>query len=141
MGIVNRSLDVSEQQKEHVVSFQAVVTGSTLAVFCAPYPCEVEKIELVGIGLSGAPNISAAKQVFVAGAGATVYGGVGASLVLTALGVSGAIGMSVAATGSTLAQLNTGDVLILNTAAANTACGQLHVTAVIKRLQDIVSYY
>jgi hypothetical protein len=87
-------------------------------------------------GLSGAPNHSVWLQRFVAGAGVTsiVFG---ASMASVAFATSGGQSFTLAA-GVTF-QLQAGDLLMLSTAAANTASTSTVVTLVLRQLQDIVS--
>jgi hypothetical protein len=78
---------------------------------------------------------------FVAGAGATTIPVGISNLVLVNAGTSGIQGFSgLAAAGSTLLQLQAGDVLQYTTSVSNGNATSIALNAVIKKTQDIVSY-
>jgi hypothetical protein len=138
MAIVNRDLDVSEQKD--VIKFNRLLaaTGATLPMWVAPYPFEIVEVNLTARALSGAPTA----RVDVYKFGGTTSISAMVLLTIPAYATSGALtSASLAAAGSTHVQGAAGDMLVLTTAAANTACDDLVATVVIKKLQDIVSTF
>lgn len=146
MAIVNRDKDVSEQ-KECIFYSSAsgagaspLVTGITKIIAMVPYPCTLQSIGVGAFGVSSAMQVAFSKQYY-AGGGMTVVGIGISNLVLQNMGVSGQIGYSgLAVPGSTLLNFNMGDQLILTTSVANSACSDLLLNIVLKKVQDIVSY-
>lgn len=133
MAIANRDLDSSEQNRSLAGSFPTV-TGQTYVVASVPYPSQLMAAQVDCVGLSGSPNLSLWLHRFNVGQGFTSIN-VGASLVAAAFGLSGGQTFAVAAPGVTY-PLQTGDLIVLSTAAANTGSVQTTVSIVIKALQD-----
>jgi hypothetical protein len=96
-------------------------------------------VSAIAVGISGSPTSQLAVERFVVGAGLTVFA-LGGALTHTAIGTSGAQGFSLPAAGNSLLSLAAGDLLTVQTGGANTAAKVLHVTAVVKALQDIKSF-
>ena len=138
MAIVNRDL-FSTQQREVTSETVSTVTGQTYGLYIVPFPSQLIAAQNASIGLSGAPVHSLWIQRFIVGTGVTSIP-VGNSQVITTFGTSGAIGFSLAGAGVTY-PLQTGDLLTLSTAAANTATTATTVTMVIQCLQDIKSHF
>lgn len=140
MAIVNRDLDVSQQKDvvQHVAYAQSS-NGSTLQVALIAFPCVLQSVSAAAYGLSGAHQLTVKAERH---AGGQTYITMGISnLVLGAYGTSGAIGYSgLAAEGSTLLNLQAGDVLFVEGAAANTAAAKMVLEVVLKKTQDIVSH-
>lgn len=141
MAIVNRDLEVSQTKVEFSVKVGATAAAATYLLWQAPYPCEVRNLQQAATGLSGSPFHFINIFRFVTGAGLTTITGLHASLGVVAVGTSGSQGFSVLAPGSTLIQLQAKDWLVLTTAVANTAVSDLAISGVVKKLQDVVSYY
>lgn len=142
MAIVNRDLDAS-QQKE-VISYatapgSVISTGTTLAMWVAPFPCQIQSARVGTLGVSGAPQARFSVQRMAAGL--TIVA-VGSTSLITNLGISGILGHSgVMSAGTTLLQLQAGDVLSLETAGGSaTAAIGIVAQIVVKKLQDIVSH-
>lgn len=151
MAIVGRDLDVSERKVAFQWSAQfggqslttdggvVTATGTTLFMFMLPFPCTLQSGSVYAQGISGAPQIGLFVQRFVAGA--TTYAMGISNMVLSAFGTSGVQGLSgLPAAGSTLLNFLTGDVVVCQTAAANTAIKNLMIELVVKKTQDITSY-
>lgn len=141
MAIVNRDKDVSEQKEVVTTRIAPTVTAATYMLHVLAYPAELQAVQQAANGLSGAPFHYIDVYRFIPGAGATTITGLHASMAVTAVGTSGVQGFSLIAAGSTLLQLQAKDVLVLRTAVANTAATDVTVSLVVKKLQDIVSYY
>ena len=73
MGIVNRSLDSSEQQRDFSILIPGTATGTNYMVMRAPHAMELQNVEAAVLGLSGAPTAQLKVQRFVAGAGLTTF--------------------------------------------------------------------
>lgn len=146
MAIVNRDLDVSQQQMDYHSKFNTAVAasaGNSYIGYRAAYPCTIKQIALAAEAVSGTPSLSFSLQRFVVGAGSTTYTGVGATTAVLAYGTSGAVSVSMAAAGSTLLNMNSNDLLIVNQlfSGGNVALTGLEVTVVVQALQDIKQYF
>lgn len=140
MAIVNRDNAQGQQMEQVTAKVAATAAAATYMLWQAPFPCEVREISQSANGLSGAP-FHFIDIYRMAAAGLTTITGLHASLGVVAVGTSGPQGFSVIAPGSTLIQLQAKDILVLRTAVANTAVTDVAISLVVKKLQDIVSYY
>lgn len=139
MAIVNRDMDVSEQRVLVAENFGAVPTGSTKFLFIVPFPCSLEQVRVAASGVSNAMQVAVEK---ITGAGASGIPLGISNIVLQNRSVSGIVGFSgLAAAGSTLLQLQYGDCLQIVTSVANGNATDLTVEAVVKKTQDVLSYY
>jgi len=141
MAIAARDLEVSEKKLDHTQLIAATAVSSTYAIWMAPFPCELVAAQTASAGLSGTPLHNLGIVRFVAGAGLTTIVGQNSSFAVSAIGTSGVQGMSLIAAGSTLLQMQAGDILSLVTSGANSAALNVSVSIVVKKLQDIVSHY
>lgn len=145
MAICNRDFDVSEQKQVIRGVFAATEAASAATSFiigCVPTPCNLQAVKVAVQGLSGAPVGFIEVQRFIAGTGFTQITGIGATLLLSAMSTSGMLGVSLAASGSTLLALQAQDVLVWRHGfVGNTAAREVAVECVVKRLQDIVALY
>lgn len=141
MAIFNRELDPS-QQKETFYYRGATginITGTTGAIAIMPYPGVIQSARSFAQGVSGAMQVAFSVLRFAGGA--TVIGCGISNMILNEFGVSGIMGYSgLAVPGSTLLNVQAGDVLYFTTSVANTAAQTLMLEVVIKKTQDIVSY-
>lgn len=139
MAIVNRSLDASEQRKTFNFKWNAVVgTGATVVVGAVPYPSVIEGAQMAAYGLSGSPTWTLKIHRFIVGTGAT-YFAVSGAMSPSAFGTSGvqAAGLSLLASGNTLLNLLPNDVLMVETAGANSAVLSGALSVVLRPIQDI----
>src|SRR5689334_11737827 len=130
MAIVNRDLDPSEQKVEYQLQLSGglttIATGATAWIALMPYPGVIQSMRAAGAGLSGAPLVNL--QVLRFAAGATTIAVSISGLVVAEFGTSGILGYSgLAAAGSTLLNVQAGDVLQMQTAGANTAARNMIV--------------
>lgn len=141
MPIVNRDVDVSQQKEVvHFASNGAIATGATRLVCTVPYPCTLQNIQAVALGVSSAMQITFNKLTFVA-AGATVQNMGVSNLVLVNQGTSGPQGFSgLAVAGSTLLNLQAGDAIYIASSVANGNALDMTLNFVLKKTQDIVSH-
>lgn len=151
MAIVGRDLDVSERKElltwnsriagqSAIVAAGGVIGISTLVnAIMVPFPCTIQGGAVFSLGNSGSPQVTVNCLRFAAGS-TTFAIGISA-MVLTVFGTSGVQGLSgLPASGSTLLNLQTNDIVQLVTSAANTAIGELMIQLVVKKTQDIVAY-
>lgn len=140
MGIINRTLDASEKKEAIAQRIGPTVTGVAYPIYTAAYPSTISDARAVALGLSGTPTSTLGIQRFIAGTGATTIT-VGGALTAVAFGTSGLQRFSLPATGSTLLNLQAGDVLTVTTGGTNAALVNLQVTVVTEAIQDIKSYF
>jgi hypothetical protein len=140
MAITNRDLDASEQKEVfHWRGHTQINTGYTSWIGVVPFPCVVQSARAVAVGVSAAMQVAFQAQRFAAGN--TVIGLGISNLILSNFGTSGCLGYSgLAAAGSTLLQLQQGDILMFETAVTNSAASQLALEVVVKKTQDIVAH-
>lgn len=144
MAIVNRDLDASQQKDvfQYVSNFvgsTTVSTGATGWIAMVPYPGVIQSMRAAAQGLSGAPIVNLQVLRF-AGGGTSIAASI-SGIVLAEIGTSGVMGYSgLAATGSTLLQVQAGDLLQFQTGGANTAARVMLLEVVVKKTQDIVSH-
>lgn len=141
MAIVNRDLDPSQQKD--VINFRsgaAVATGASVNVAVIPYPCVLQSLDAYATGVSNAMQVAVNVQRWTAAGVTAIALGV-SNLVLVNFASSGILGFSgLAAPGSTLLALQTGDVLNLVTSVANGNALDLVIDFVVKKTQDIVAH-
>lgn len=140
MGITNRAKDASERNFEKEVHLGAFPTSTTRQLFVAPYPCKLKQVKVTAVGASGSPQHAMQIHRFVTGAGETTITVVAAAAV-TAFGTSGLFGASLPASGSSLVQLQTGDILEVVSSVANTNFTDCTYAVVLEALQDIKTYF
>ena len=138
MAIVNRDLDTS-QKKESVQSVVAsLALGASHAVIAVPqYPVELKYVAVSPVAIAAAPVLSLEIIRFVTGAGLTVIPGIAATLAVAAHGTSGVQGFSLAAPGSTLLNLQSGDMLGIRIPGASGAVTTMGVNVIWNPTQDI----
>lgn len=139
MGIINRSLDLSEQQEQHTLNQAPTVTAGVYTVANIRRPMKLNSAEAKCLGLSGAPTSQLAIQRYIAAAGVTNIT-VGAALTHVDIGSIGVQTFSLPAVGSSLLQLQDGDSLVVVAGGANSALNSLVVDVVLENLQDIKSW-
>lgn len=136
MGIINRTLDTSEQNELVEELLAVTTTGQNYIVYRAPCAMNIVDARSIGVGLSGAPTSTLKLQRFVVGAGLTTIS-ISGALTVTAIGTSGAQQYSLPAAGSSLLALAAGDVVVATTGGTNAGLEQQFVQLVVRSLQDI----
>ena len=147
MGILNRTMDVSEQKEVYSQVFASggvggsmiAGIGSTLQLAPLPSPGTLQAAIVSCQGASVAATSSLEIFRFIPGAGVTTISGLGASFTIPAMGVSGYLSVSLVAAGSTLLNLLAGDQVQMRT-GANT-CVLPSLSIVVKKTQDIVARF
>lgn len=138
MAIVNRDNHPSEQKVVINAQLGAMATGVTRFVAVMPYPCALESVRAAAAGVSNAMQLAFEK---ITGAGSSGVAMGISNMVLQNRSVSGVVGFSgLAAQGSTLLQMNTGDTLQVISSVSNGNATDLTLEFVVKKLQDIVSH-
>lgn len=144
MAIVNRDNDASQQKVEYnwvsnSLGATTVNTGATGWIAMVPFPGVIQSFRGAAVGLSGAPSV--VLQVMRGSAGGTTIACTISAMILVEIGATGVLGFSgLAAAGSTLLNVQAGDILQFQTGVANTAARGLLLEVVVKKTQDIVSY-
>lgn len=143
MPIQNRDNGLSQQREVLSARVATPVTGESYALINVPFPCNVQAAYFGAQGLSGSPQYNLRAVRFTSGGQTTINLGISNIIVAAAVGISGgAQGWSGLATlGSTLLQLQAGDVLVLGTAGTNAAARDLAVSIVVQKSQDIVQHF
>lgn len=144
MAIQNRDNGLSQQRDVLVSRVALPVTGESYGLITVPFPCAVQAAYFSAYGLSGAPQYNIKAHRWLGTAGATSISlGISNITVSVAVGVSGAAqGWSGLNTlGSSLLQLQAGDVLVLGTAGANTGADEVAISIVVQKTQDIVQHF
>lgn len=145
MALSNRDKDVSEQKQSYTVTKSGSLGGTTLSIFTTaatcqimvvPYPAELKALSVSAQGCSGALNGQVKIHRFIPGAGVTYITGIGASLTIPEFGTSGSLSASLVASGSTILNLLSGDILFFHAGVANTAAESVTFGITLKALQD-----
>lgn len=141
MGIINRTNDVSEQKEAFVVEVTNPVNQQDILVKLVERACTITDAKVSLLGISGTPNVLLKVLRFAAGTGGSSFA-VGTTFPVTAFGTSGALSVSLPATGSTLLNLQKGDALVVvaggGASAASTA---LVLDIVVQNIQDIKTWF
>jgi len=150
MAIINRDQDISEQ----IVDFNAVIStavgasaGAGFHVLQMPWPGTLQGVAIAANSVSGAPVVSVDIKRFTA-TGVTTIAFVGSTLAVLAFGLSAPYTMiplagGVSAAGSTLRQLQAGDVVVVNQlfSGGNVAISNAVVTVCVNAVQDIKKHF
>lgn len=140
MGIVNRTLDATEQKQVFEETIVLTATATAYPLLTVPHPMNMTDAKCVAYGLSGAPTGALQVNRFVVGAGATTIA-IGGALTHVAYGTSGMQTFSLPALGSTLLALQKGDVIQLLTAGTNAGLLNAQVSLVCQSTQSIKSWF
>ena len=142
MGVVNRTLDASEQRKTFEVKLVAaeLVTGFSGVICQVPFASTLDAASMAAYGVSNAPTVQIAVHRG-GGAGATYVLAVGTSNLPLSYGTSGAWNFVLPASGSTLLNLNAGDNLLYLIGGSNAAAVNANISVVLKPLQDIKTQF
>ena len=139
MGIINRTMDASEQKELVTKTITSTTTGKDYVLYRAPRSVILSDAKAVVVGMSGAPTSTLKLQRFVVGAGLTTIS-VSGALTHTAIGTSGVQTFSLPAAGSSLLAMQAGDFLVCTSGASNAAVEQLMVDLVVYAVQDIKTW-
>jgi hypothetical protein len=119
---------------------KGTVNATNYVVYRAPRPQLISTAKAYAAGLSGAPASSLYVERFVVGTGASTFQ-IGFSLTHTAFGTSGIQSYSLAASGSSLLQLQAGDVVrVLAAGGTGAALTDLSVQLVVQNVADIKTW-
>lgn len=140
MGIINRTMDASEQKESLKFNTSALATGVEVVVGPIERACTISDAKISVIGVSGTPHYALKAMRFVAGTGGSTFA-IGTSFAPTAFGTSGVLSFSLPATGSSLLQLQKGDMLVLTSGGSNAAVTALALDIVVQNSQDIKTWY
>jgi hypothetical protein len=140
MGIVNRTKDLSEQKEALVAQINNSGTGIDYPVAIVERPVTIMDAKCAALGMSGAPTSTLKIQRFVVGAGNTTIA-ISGALTHVAYGTSGYQTYSLPAAGSSLLNLQKGDLLVATTGGANAGLVSKLVDVVVQNIQDVKSWY
>lgn len=146
MAIINRDLDPSLQVVNSSVLVSTSVGASAALGFQIAQlaaPGTLKGVAVAASSISGAPVVSLSVKRWTA-TGVTTILYVGSTLAVLAYGASAAQQMvPLAAAGSTLLNLQAGDVLVLTQefSGGNVAIGGAIVTSCVQALQDITQHF
>lgn len=143
MAICNRDNGLSQQREVLHSKVVGTVTGTSYALNVIPYPCAVQAVFAAAYGLSGTPQLAFNVHRWIGTAATVIALGISNLVVSAAAGVSGgAQGWSGLRTlGSTLLQLQAGDVLSVTSSGTNAAAGEASIAVVVQKTQDIVQHF
>ncbi len=137
MGIVNRSLAESEQKESMTLKSGLATNTQELILGVAPRAMTITNVQTSCFGISGAPTGILRVTRF---GGASYF--VGSTFLVPAVGVSGVLGVSLPATGSSLLNLVEGDmVTVLFGGGTGAAAASAIVDMVVQNVQDIKTWY
>lgn len=141
MGIVNRTMDASEQKESIKISVISPVNGSEVLLPPFERAVTISDAKVSLLGISGAPTMFLRGLRFIAGTGGSSFA-IGSSFAVTAFGTSGYLSYSLPATGSTLLNLQKGDcVAVVFGGGAGAACTTATLDLVVQNIQDIKTWY
>jgi len=116
----------------------AASAGVDYPMMIVPYTATLKAVSVAALGVSGAPFAQLAISRNTAGGATIIVTGVASSLAIQSAGTSGAQAMSLAAPGSTLLNLQAGDVLVMRQLfSGGNVASIVAVTAVVQATQDI----
>lgn len=137
MAIVNRTLDASEQKQSMELRTGAVVNAAEVIVGSAPRAQTITGAYATCFGISGAPTGLLRVTRF---GGASYL--IGTTFLIPAVGVSGIMGISLAAVGSSLLNLQARDlVTIVVGGGSGAAATSVALDLVVQNIQDIKSWF
>lgn len=139
MGIINRTLDVTQQKVVVESNIDGTITGRVYPVYVAPRAQTLVDVRNTALGLSGAPTMSLFLNRFVVGTGAQSFA-VGGALTVSAFGTSGSQQYSLPAVGSSLLAMQSGDWLSVKAGASNAALDEDMVSMVVQNIADIQTF-
>lgn len=134
MGIINRTFEASEQQRDISRNIEDTVTSTSDQFYHAPHALEIQSAVACAEGISGSPTAQLQIQRFVTGEGETQIA-LGPALSLQSVGTSGPQSFSFSSTA-----LQAGDQVVVAHAGSNAAVDQLQISLVVKATQDIKSW-
>lgn len=141
MGIINRTMDGSEQKEMIECALDNPVNAQDNIVGIVSRSLTITDAKVSLLGISGAPNVWLKALRFIAGTGGSSFA-IGSTFVVSAFGTSGYQSYSLPAAGSTLLNLQKGDMLVAVTGGgAGAACTSMMIELVVQNIADIKTWY
>lgn len=140
MAIVNRTLDISEQKDLVEANGVAIATGTDYVLHKAPRAQVIADAKHSAIGISGSPTSTLKLMRFVVGAGMTTIS-ISGALAVQAVGTSGTQTYSLPASGSSLLNLQGGDILVATAGGTNAGTAQSLMQVVLTNIADIKPWF
>ncbi len=139
MGIINRTKDLSEQQRK--ISIYATTT-TNLATFYSGQiverPCTIVSGQATAYGVSGSPQLLLGVLRFSSSTSFLI----GTTYAVATYGTSGYLAYSLPAAGATTLNLQKGDVINMQTlGGTGAAAAGVIVELVVQDIQDIRTWY
>jgi hypothetical protein len=139
MGIINRTLDASEQKESIKISASPMNTAGEV-MLPIERACTITDAKISLIGISGTPNFLLKGLRFIAGTGGSSFA-IGSTFAVTAYGTSGYLSFSLPASGSSQLALQKGDMLVLTAGGANAAAVSAVMDVVVQNVSDVKTWY
>jgi len=138
MGIINRTMDSSEQQEAFKINAKTVANTNEFPVFIAERAATIKNVSSTCFGISGAPT----GMLRVSRAVGTTFN-VGLTFLIPAVGVSQSLlAASLPAAGATSLNLQKGDVVsCIFGGGTGAAADHAVIDVVVQNLQDIKTWY
>lgn len=140
MGIINRTLDASEQKESLKALANNVSTGTEFVVGPIERACTITDLKIAAVGTSGSPHYFVKGLRFVAGTGGSSFA-IGTTFAVTGFGTSGYLSYSLPASGSSQLNLQRGDMLVVTAGGTNAAAVAVAVDIVVQNIADIKTWY
>lgn len=141
MGIINRTMDASEQKEAKTVTVLSPVNGSEVLLPPLERAMTLVDAKASLLGISGAPTVHLRGLRFIAGTGGSSFA-IGSSFAVTAFGTSGYLSYSLPASGSSQLNLQKGDAIsVIFGGGTGAACTTATVELVLQNVQDIKTWY
>jgi hypothetical protein len=139
--IINQNLDIS-QQKTRIQSFiSTAVNGTTFMVGMVENQMTITDCKVAMNGVSGSPSVMLGVYRFTAASGAMSFI-IGSSFVVTSFATSGYMSYSLPTTGSTLLNLQKGDILMcVQGGGTGAASASTIIDVIAKNVQDVTTWY
>lgn len=140
MGIINRTQDLSEQKEMLENSVLGQTTGVVYPIGIISRPQTLADAKCSTLGLSLAPTVTLGIQRVTGLAGVTLIP-ISTALVQVAFGTSGFQTFSLPAAGSTLLNLQKGDLLTITAGGSTAGASSAMIDVVVQNSQDIKTWY
>lgn len=141
MPIINQNLDIS-LQKLNIQNFVTnAVNGTTFIVGIVENQMVITDCKVSMNGVSGVPSVMLGVYRFTAGSGAMSFI-IGSSFAVTSYATSGYMSYSLPTTGSTLLNLQKGDIIMcVQGGGTGAASASTIVDVIAKNVQDVITWY
>ena len=138
---MNQNLDISQQKIKFQNSIITAVNGTTFMVGMVENQMVITDCKVSMNGVSGVPSVMLGVYRFTAASGAMSFI-IGSSFQVTSYATSGYMSYSLPTTGSTLLNLQKGDIIMcVQGGGTGAASASTIVDVIAKNVQDVVTWY